>query len=66
MSVWLPVLFVCLTNGKCDFYSGDISVSIAQCAAQNAIAERTVKAGKNVDAYQIVCIEIKPKVTDSI
>jgi hypothetical protein len=66
MSVWLPVLFVCLTNGKCDFYSGDISVSVAQCAAQNAIAERTVKASGNVDAYQVVCIEITPKVMDSV
>jgi hypothetical protein len=66
MSVWLPVLFVCLTNGKCDFYSGDISVSVAQCAAQNAIAERTVKASGNVDAYQMVCIEITPKVMDSV
>jgi hypothetical protein len=66
MSVWLPVLFVCLNSGECNFYSGDISVSIAQCATQNAIAERTVKAGKNVNAYQITCIEIKPKVTDSV
>ena len=66
MSFWLPVLFVCLANGKCDFYSGDISVSIAQCAAQNAVAERTVKASENVDAYQMVCIEIKPKITDSV
>tara|TARA_R110000868_G_C10317621_1_gene712781 strand:+ start:44 stop:244 length:201 start_codon:yes stop_codon:yes gene_type:complete len=66
MPVWLPVLFVCLTNGKCDFYAGDISVSVAQCAAQNAIAERLIKGGRTVEAYQMACIEIKPKVTDSV
>jgi hypothetical protein len=36
MYVWLPVLFVCLNTGACEFYSGTLSVSVAQCESQNA------------------------------
>jgi hypothetical protein len=66
MSVWLPVLFVCLSSGECDFYSGDISISVAQCAAQNNKAEAQLKASGKSPAYRMSCIEIKPKITDSL
>ena len=66
MSVWLPVLFICLTTGDCEFYSGDISVSVEQCAAQNDKAEALIKRSGKAQAYRMACIEIKPKANDSL
>jgi hypothetical protein len=67
MSVWLPVLFICLsTNNNCEFYSGNISVSVEQCAAQNDKAEALIKRSGKAQAYQMACIEIKPKANDSL
>jgi hypothetical protein len=66
VSVWLPVLFVCLTNNACEFYSGTLSVSVAQCESQNAEVKQALALRSNVSAYQIACIKIKPKTTDSL
>ena len=66
MSVWLPVLFICLSTNNCEFYSGHISVSIEQCAAQNDKAEALIKASGKAQAYRMACIEIKPKANDSL
>ncbi len=66
MSVWLPVLFICLSTNNCEFYSGHISVSVEQCAAQNDKAETLIKASGKAQAYRMACIEIKPKANDSL
>jgi hypothetical protein len=66
MSVWLPVLFVCLTNNTCEFYSGTLSVSVAQCESQNAEVKQALSLRPNISAYQIACIKVKPKTTDSL
>ena len=66
MSVWLPVLFICLSTNNCEFYSGDISVSVEQCATQNDKAEALIKASGKAQAYRMACIEIKPKANDSL
>ena len=64
--VWLPVAFVCLTNNVCSFYNGNLSISLEQCEGQNKIASATMKRDTDVKAYQVDCIEIKPKPTDSL
>ena len=64
--VWLPVAFVCLTNNVCSFYNGDLSISREQCDTQNKIAARTMQTDADVKAYQVDCIEIKPKPSDSL
>jgi len=64
--VWLPVAFVCLTNNVCSFYNGNLSISQEQCDAQNKIAVRAMQTDADVKAYQVDCIEIKPKSTDSL
>ena len=66
MSVWLPVAFLCLTNNVCSFYSGNLSISVEQCEVQNNIATRAMQTDAAVKAYQVDCIEIKPKTTDSL
>ena len=64
--VWLPVAFACLTNGVCAFYNGDLSISLEQCEGQNKRASLAMKNDSEVTAYQVDCIEIKPKQTDSL
>ena len=64
--VWLPVAFVCLTNNVCSFYNGNLSVSLEQCQAQNKIASVAMGRDPDVQAFQVDCIEIKPKHTDSL
>ena len=64
--VWLPVAFACLTNGVCAFYNGNLSISLEQCEAQNKIATKAMQNDADVKAYQVDCIEIKPKSTDSL
>ena len=66
MYVWLPVLFVCLNTGACEFYSGTLSVSVAQCESQNAEVKQALSLRPNISAYQISCIKVKPKTTDSL
>ena len=64
--VWLPVAFVCLMNNVCSFYNGNLSISLEQCEAQNQRASIAMKNDPDVKAYQVDCIEIKPKQTDSL
>ena len=64
--VWLPVAFVCLMNNVCSFYNDNLSISQEQCEAQNKIAVRAMQTDADVKAYQVDCIEIKPKSTDSL
>ena len=64
--VWLPVAFACLTNGVCAFYNGDLSISLEQCESQNKVATKVMQNDADVKAYQVDCIEIKPKSTDSL
>ena len=64
--VWLPVAFVCLMSNVCSFYNGNLSISLEQCEAQNKIATKAMHNDADVKAYQVDCIEIKPKSTDSL
>ena len=64
--VWLPVAFACLTNGSCAFYNGNLSISLEECESQNQRASIAMKKDADVTAYQVDCIEIKPKQGDSV
>ena len=64
--VWLPVAFACLTTGVCSFYNGNLSISLEQCQAQNQKASLVMQQDKDVKAYQVDCLELSPKPTDSI
>ena len=66
MSFWLPVVFICLSGGNCGFASGRLSVSIEQCEAQNFQVRRKLAINTEVAAFNMTCIEIKPKAADSL
>ena len=64
--VWLPVAFVCLTNNVCSFYNGNLSISLEQCQTENKKASIVMQRDPDVKAYQVDCIELKPKDSDSV
>ena len=64
--VWLPVAFVCLTNTVCSFYNGNLSISLEQCQTENKKASIVMQRDPDVKAYQVDCIELKPKDSDSV
>ncbi len=53
-------------SNVCSFYNGNLSISLEQCEAQNQIATKAMQNDADVKAYQVDCIEIKPKSTDSL
>jgi len=64
--VWLPVAFACLANGTCSFYNGNLSISLEQCQAQNKTAVFAMQRDADVKAFQVDCLELSPKPTDSL
>lgn len=63
---WLPVAFVCFTNLECVFYSGNLSISVDQCKAQNNAVKKVMEVNSEIKAYQTECLEIEPKMNDSL
>lgn len=64
--VWIPVAFVCFFGNHCEFYQGTLSVSEAQCRAQNKGAEIQLKNDSKVEAFMTDCLIISPQPSDSL
>jgi len=63
---WLPVAFVCFFGNKCAFFQGNISISIEQCQVQNEFAKAFLEKDKKVEAFQVDCLVVELKNTDSL
>ena len=59
--LWIPVAFVCLTNGVCAFHHTFVERYLQECEAVNKKAEIAMRADPDVTAFQTTCIEMKPK-----
>ena len=59
--LWIPVAFVCLTNGVCAFHHTFVERYLQECEAVNKKAEIAMRADPDVRAFQTTCIEMKPK-----
>jgi len=64
--LWLPVAFVCLMSGPCNFHQGRLSISIEQCMAQNRVADKAMQQDNDVKAYKTECLLIVPTQMDSL
>lgn len=57
--MFIPVMFACLVNGQCMFFSDKLTYSFQACeAAQQKMEQLADKAPQIVD-YATACIEIK-------
>ena len=64
--LWLPVAFVCLMSGPCNFYQGRLSISIEQCLQQNNVAVKALQQDNDVKAYKTECLLITYNQQDSV
>jgi len=55
-----------LTNNVCSFYNGNLSISLEQCQAENQKASIVILRDPDVKAYQVDCLELKPRETDLV
>ena len=58
--VWLPIIFVCLNSGQCQFIYDDPQVSEKACMKE--VSEMGAKATKfpDVDGWKGTCVPIPP------
>ncbi len=62
MTVLLPVIFYCLTNGVCKFDSAPPVTSIEECITQLKQVSVYMQANPLVSAFEADCIDLtKPR-----
>jgi hypothetical protein len=58
MTYFLPVFFVCLVNGVCDFVYTDPLPSQAECEAEIEEKSNVLESMPTVHGYRPTCLEI--------
>ena len=61
MTYFIPVFFVCLTSGFCDFVYTDPLPTEAACQQELTDKMDYLEANPGVEAYRPVCLEIDIK-----
>jgi len=59
MSFWIPVAFICFTNGACGFASGSLTATASQCEKTNYAVRQKLATDLDVASFKLVCIQIK-------
>jgi hypothetical protein len=59
MSFWIPVAFICFTNGACGFANGTLTATASQCEKTNYAVRQKLATDLSVDAFELTCIQIK-------
>lgn len=59
MTYFMPVFFVCLVNGVCDFVYTDPLPTEAECQAEIDSKTDYLDSNPGVRAYRPVCLEIE-------
>ncbi len=66
MFLWIPVAFICFTNGSCGFADGGLMVTARECDQKNYVVRQKLATDLSVDAFELTCLKIKPKTADFI
>jgi len=56
--LWIPVAFICLTNGECSFHQTYVERYLQECEAVNRRAVAKMQADPDVKAYDVTCIQV--------
>ena len=59
MSLFVPVFFVCLVNGACDFVYTDPLPTKAECQAEIAEKSGVLDSMPTVHGYRPTCLELE-------
>ena len=66
MFVWIPVAFICFTDGSCGFSNGGLTVTARECEQKNYVVRQKLAVDISIDAFELTCLKIKPKTADFI
>ncbi len=58
MSFWIPVAFICFTNGACGFANGTLTATASQCEQRNYAVRHKLATDLSVDAFELTCVQI--------
>jgi hypothetical protein len=56
--IYLPIFFICITGGECDFVYAKPVASRAICETMNAEYELRLEAAEEIVAYKSICIPV--------
>jgi len=51
MSFWIPVAFICFTNGACGFANGTLTATASQCEQRNYAVRHKLATDLSVDVF---------------
>jgi len=56
--IYLPIFFICITGGECDFVYAKPVASRAICETMNAEYELRLEAAEEIVAYKSICVPV--------
>jgi hypothetical protein len=64
--IYLPIFFICITGGECDFVYAKPVASRAICETMNAEYTLRLEAAEEIVAYKSICVPVRqgPRPTD--
>jgi hypothetical protein len=66
--IYLPIFFICITGGECDFVYAKPVASRAICETMNAEYALRLEAAEEIVAYKSICVPVStdhgPRPTD--
>jgi hypothetical protein len=66
--IYLPIFFICITGGECDFVYAKPVASRAICETMNAEYALRLEAAEEIVAYKSICVPVDkdhgPRTTD--
>jgi hypothetical protein len=66
--IFLPIFFICITGGECDFVYAKPVASRAICETMNAEYELRLEAAEEIVTYKSICVPVStdhgPRPTD--
>ena len=56
--IFLPIFFICITGGECDFVYAKPVASRAICETMNAEYELRLEAAEEIVSYKSICVPV--------
>jgi hypothetical protein len=59
--LWIPVVFVCLTSGQCDFIYESAELKESACIVEAKAMGKELDKFPQVDSWKATCIPVEGK-----
>lgn len=61
MSFWLPIAFICFSNGNCGFATGALTATASECEEINYVIRHKLVTDLTVGAFELTCAPLPKK-----